>query len=247
MTGAYRRTYGKLDGVVIDGGTEPSIPVVICHGYGAPGEDLVPFGQHWIEALGELAHPFRFVFPAAPLSLEELGMPGARAWWPINMQRLMDSVSAGAFSELHQHAPPGIETARELLVEAIEAFLSEMNAAPSQLVLGGFSQGAMLAMDTALRGLKTPPAMLLQMSGMLICEEAWQQAAERLRNTRVIQSHGRQDFVLPFASGEALREMLLKAEVPVEFLAFDGPHTVDIEMLSRVAVALGEMVGQRKQ
>lgn len=238
----YRRTYGQLNCVVIDGGEEPSIPVAICHGYGAPGEDLVPFGQHWIEMLGELARPFRFVFPAAPLSLAEQGMPGARAWWPINMQRLMDSVSAGAFSELHQHAPPGIDTARELLVEAIDALLAELKADPSQLVLGGFSQGAMLTMDTALRGLKTPPAMLLQMSGMLICEDAWTKAAERLQTTRVLQSHGRQDFILPFSSGEALREMLLKAEVAVEFVAFDGPHTVDIEMLSRVAVALAEMV-----
>lgn len=51
--------------------------------------------------------------------------------------------------------------------------------------------------------------------------------------------------MLPFGSGEALREMLLKAKVPVEFIAFDGPHTVDAEMLSRVAVALGEMVGKQ--
>jgi phospholipase/carboxylesterase len=216
--------------------------VVICHGYGAPGEDLVPFAPHWIELLGDAAAPFRFIFPAAPHSLADLGMPAGRAWWPINMQQLMEQVAAGHFTELHQHEPPGIADARALLVEAITAILEALDASPSQMVLGGFSQGAMLTMDTALRGLAAPPAMLLQMSGMLVCQPNWEPQAAKLRATRVIQSHGRQDFILPFASGEALRDMLIAAGVDVEFLPFDGPHTVNLEMLGQVAVALRELV-----
>ncbi len=242
MTDASCQTYGQLDCVVIDGGPAPSIPVVICHGYGAPAEDLVPFAPHWIELLGEAAASFRFIFPAAPHSLAALGMPEGRAWWPINMQQLMEQVGTGDLRELHQHEPPAMADARDLLVEAIGAILRELGSSPSQLVLGGFSQGAMLTMDTALRGLTEPPAMLLQMSGMLVCQTAWEQQAAKLRSTRVLQSHGRQDFILPFTSGEALRDMLVAAGVAVEFLAFDGPHTVNLEMLGQVALAFKELV-----
>src|SRR4051812_9883368 len=61
--------------------------VVLLHGYGAPGTDLVSLGR-------ELAVPsdVRFVFPEGPL---DLGFGGARAWWPIDMARLQERFDAG--------------------------------------------------------------------------------------------------------------------------------------------------------
>ena len=237
----YRRSFGALDCTVVDGGADPTVPVVLCHGYGAPGDDLVPFAAHWIELLGARSGTFRFVFPAASQNLADLGMPDGRAWWPINMQRLMMAVQAKDFSELQVHEPPGISEARRALVQTVEAVMADLPQADAPLVLGGFSQGAMLTMDASLRGLSRPPDILLQMSGTLVCRPQWQPAMMRLQATQVIQSHGRRDPILPFEGAVALRDLMQQAGVDVHFIAFDGPHTVDMEMLSRVAMALSEV------
>lgn len=230
--------YGQLECIVVDGGDAPRIAVVLCHGYGAPGHDLAGLSAEWVDLLGEQAGEFRFVFPAAPGSLAEEGMPDARAWWPINMARLAEAVQASRFEELHEHEPEGMEQAREALAAVVTEVKADMQGAATPLVLGGFSQGAMLALDTALRGLEEPPALLLEFSGTLVCRPAWQPSIDRLAGTSVFQSHGTLDPILPFASAEALREMLLAAGVQVDFHSFIGPHTIDVDAISRSAQAL---------
>ena len=80
MPEALRTRIGSLDCIVVDGGTDPSIGVVICHGYGASYDDLAGLSNEWISLLGDQGGKFRFVFPDAPNSLAELGMPQGRAW-----------------------------------------------------------------------------------------------------------------------------------------------------------------------
>ena len=52
---------------------------------------------------------------------------------------------------------------------------------------------------------------------------------------KVLQSHGKYDSILPFAMGEALRNMLVEAGAGVEFVPFDGDHEISEEVLARVA------------
>ena len=122
------------------GGTGPV--VVLLHGYGAPGTDLVPL---WRELA--VPHEVRFVFPEAPL---ELGF-GGRAWWPLDMARLQDRFSKAAVERLIAEVPPGIDEARAALLELLAVLERDFGALPEQTVLGGFSQGAMLATDIVLR------------------------------------------------------------------------------------------------
>ena len=174
MPTAHRTRIGPLDCIVVDGGESPTIPVVICHGYGASYDDLAPLSGEWIAMLGDRAGAFRFVFPDAPNSLAELGMPGARAWWPINMAQLAEAVQASQFDELHDQTPPGIDQSRELLCETIECVCESFQGEHTPLVLGGFSQGAMLTMDTSLRGSVQTPKLLFQFSGTVVCRPQWQ-------------------------------------------------------------------------
>jgi phospholipase/carboxylesterase len=198
---------------------------------------LVGVAGEWISLLGAAAEQFRFVFPAAPLSLAELGLPDGRAWWPLNMSRLMEAVEAKQFDELHQHEPPGIDRAREQLCETIQLVQQELGGT-KRLVLGGFSQGAMLTMETSLRGTIDPPEVLIQFSGTVVCEPHWQSAMPRLSNTRVYQSHGQIDPILPFASAERLQELLSEGKVNVDFHSFMGPHTIDPVAIDNTAQAL---------
>lgn len=241
MPTAKRTRIGSLDCIVVDGGSSPSIPVVICHGYGASYEDLAPLSGEWIALLGERAEAFRFVFPDAPHSLAEMGMPDARAWWPINMAQLAEAVQAARFEELHDHSPPGIDQSRELLCETIECLCEPLAGESTPLVMGGFSQGAMLTMDTALRGTVSAPKQLFQFSGTIVCKSQWESRLSRLKDTPVFQSHGKIDPILPFTSAVALCEMLEQADVDVDFHSFVGPHTIDMESVQRSATALAKL------
>ena len=233
--------YGSLDCIVIDGGPSPRIPVILCHGYGAPGHDLAGIGPEWMDVLGDSAASFRFVFPAAPHTLEELGMPGGRAWWPINMAALAQAIQADRFDELHDKVPPGIDEARESLCQAVAEIKSEFDA-DVPLALGGFSQGAMLTMDVSLRGDIDSPGVLIQFSGTVVCQSLWQpKLATRLSQTRVFQSHGMIDPILPYSSATRLHELIEQAGIESEFHSFMGPHTIDAESIVKTAMLLKEM------
>jgi phospholipase/carboxylesterase len=238
MPEALRTRIASLDCIVVDGGAEPSIGVVICHGYGASFDDLAGLSNEWISLLGDQAEKFRFVFPDAPNSLAELGMPQGRAWWPINMARLAEAVQAADFEELHEHEPPGVTDARLMLCETIAAVKKQLGGDATPLVLGGFSQGAMLAMDVALRGSVSAPQLLIQFSGTVICRPQWQASMERLSDTEVFQSHGTIDPILPYASACVLNDMLKSAGVTNRFHSFRGPHTIDLESVTVTAELL---------
>lgn len=239
---ATRERYASLECVQIDGGPDPEALVVALHGYGAPGDDLVPVASEWSRVLGDAARRVRFIFPTATLSLEALGMPGGRAWWQLNMARLMAAVEAKDFSELRCHEPPGLVEARDAVVEGLSEMMRASGCDARRLALGGFSQGAMLATDVAVRGLAHPPAVLFLYSGTLICEAAWTEAADRLADTEVIQSHGSIDPILPFEGAEALYGLLKVSGVPVQFFPFEGPHTLTMRAADETASAIGRML-----
>ena len=203
---------------------------VFCHGFGAPGTDLVGLAQELLHS-ADSDEAVQMIFPAAPLSLADQGMPGARAWWLLSIAKLIAAMESGQFEQIREEVPDGIDAAREQLTETIETALDKLNLNESNLLLGGFSQGAMLSMDVACRGLKAPPDALCLFSGALICESFWKETASRLTNCKILQSHGRQDPILPFTAGVWLRELLTNADCDVDFIAFNGPHTIPFEAI----------------
>lgn len=230
-----------LDCIVVDGGPSPRIAVVICHGYGASYQDLAPLAAEWGRVLGDLAEQFRFVFPDAPYSLADVGMPDGRAWWPINMMQMMELMQTGEFDQLHDHEPGGIDQVREMLCETVNAVKKDLGGEATPLVLGGFSQGAMLALDSALRGPIDPPNVLIEFSSTLACRTQWEAALHRLKETYVFQSHGTLDPILPYPSAVALHEIFDAAGIENEFHSFVGPHTIDGESVAKTAAAMGKL------
>ncbi|TWT54000.1 putative hydrolase [Rubripirellula amarantea] len=241
------RQIGPLNCIVVDGAdsddkSHAEILVVLCHGYGASLRDLAPLAGEWLSMLGDNGSKFRFVFPDAPHSLAELGMPDAKAWWPINMARLTELIQASQFDELHDQTPPGIDEARQALQETIAAAVRELDCPSPKLVLGGFSQGAMLTMDTALRGDIPTPQWLLLFSGTLVCQPAWKATIPtRLAKSKVFQAHGTVDPILPFSSAEALRDLMKSEGADVQFHSFVGPHTIDGISIEKVATILASL------
>jgi phospholipase/carboxylesterase len=202
------------------GGTGPML--VLLHGYGAPGDDLVPLSRQLA-----VDSSVRFAFPAAPHVLE-MGLPSAqagRAWWQLDMVELQRAIMLGDFETLTSRVPDGLAEARASVVALLDALEADHGLARDKLVLGGFSQGAMLATDVTLRA-ERPPAALAILSGSLIAKGEWLPLMKARTGLPVLQSHGRADPVLSFDVAEKLRQALTEAGLAVEFIAFNGGHGI---------------------
>lgn len=213
--------------------SEPSAPltVVLCHGFGAPATDLVDLAYAIPAPAGT-----RFVFPAAPLPVPMLG-PEARAWWPVDLAGLDAVVTSGRLDELCASEPPGLAAARTALVGALEAARARWSLGPSDLVVGGFSQGAILSADVAFRS-AVPLGGLIVLSGMLFAREAWQAGMRQRRDLRVVQAHGTADPILPYRGAERLRDDLERAGIDLTWVPFPGGHGIGPGALEAVAALL---------
>ena len=222
-----QETLGGLPCIVAEAPdtSHQKLAMIVMHGFGATGEDLVPLAEEIVHRDTSLADSVKFIFPAAPLEPEEMSDYGGRAWWPIDIAKLQRAMMLGDFRDLREDLPELLPAARKHVLDIIEEVRAEKGWGLDHFVLGGFSQGSMLATDVALR-LPEPPAGLVIWSGTLLCENHWKPLMPNRAGLRVIQSHGRQDQILPFVAAEWLRDALSAAGLKVEFLPFNGPHTI---------------------
>jgi phospholipase/carboxylesterase len=184
--------------------------VVLLHGFGAAGDDLVSLAR-------SLARPrTRFVVPVGLLTLPN----GGRAWWQLKQR-------------------PAYDAAQELLVDqeslllarrAVQGVLSTIREryAPQSLFVAGFSQGAMLSLDVAAQPATQIDRVAL-LSGALLQPTA-RVLAKRAKPPLVFVSHGRQDRVLRFAGAERLVERLNTSGYSVTFRPFEGGHEIPLEI-----------------
>ena len=100
----------------------------------------------------------------------------------------------------------------------------------------------MVTTDYALRS-DRPLGGLAVLSGALCSEAEWAPWAAAAPKRRVYQTHGTADAILPFATGEALRDVLTDAGHEVRFQAFAGPHTIPPAALEGVADLLEAAMG----
>jgi len=120
--------------------------VVLVHGYGADGQDLLGLANHWQGLLPTVA----FAAPNAPTRVP--GSPGYQ-WFPI--------------SRIDPHEmQKGVEVAGPQLDEYLDGELARLGLPPENLALAGFSQGTMLSLHVGLRR-KVRPAAIVGFSGLL--------------------------------------------------------------------------------
>ena len=223
MGGLDVRITGGTDG--LGGGSGPV--VILLHGFGAPGDDLV--------SLADVLHvpaSTRFVFPEGPLSLS-FGPMDARAWWLIDMARIAADQAAGRIRDLSNEIPKGLAPARETMLAFLKEIEQEFGADPRKTILGGFSQGAMLSCDLMLRTTQ-PYAGLIQLSGTLLATQEWTPLLQKRKGLPVFQSHGMQDELLPYVGAERLRDTLTHAGLSVEWHSFRGGHEIPRSILQRL-------------
>ena len=218
----------------------PRLVILLCHGFGAPGDDLVPLGMEILRARPDLREQVAFVFPAAPIALEQPIAFDSRAWWPIDMERLMISDDEERAQHLRSHAPPLLPKAFQKLESTRTAVQQQFEIDSTQLIVGGFSQGAMLTTELAL-ACGQALAGLAIFSGTLLDQDRWTRLSAECPSLRIIQSHGQQDPILPFSNAEALYT-LLRQHHDVSFLPFPGVHTIPPQALEALVELIDEQL-----
>jgi phospholipase/carboxylesterase len=188
--------------------------VVLVHGYGSDGNDLIGLAPHWQKSLPS-AH---FAAPHAPDPLP--GSPGYQ-WFPISR---IDP------AEMNR----GVESVAATLDHFLDEELSRLRLPPERLILAGFSQGAMLSLHLGLRR-PTPPAAVVGLSGLLT-----QPPPARADGPPIFLAHGDADDVVPVQAMLMAVTMLGAAGRAVQWHIAQGVgHGVDPETMAQTGQFLG--------
>lgn len=206
------------------------------HGFGAPGDDLVPLGDMMGGPDG-----IRYAFPAAPLGLPGPYM-GGRAWWMIDPGRFEQALYDGSLDQLIDEEPDGLATARDQALRMLDGLQAELSVSSSRMVLGGFSQGAMMATEMACHD-DRPLAGLVVWSGTYLARPRWREQLQNRRGLPVFQSHGEDDPLLPCAIAETLRDDMKAAGLEVEWTPFPGGHGIPPQVLAGTQAFIGRVLG----
>jgi phospholipase/carboxylesterase len=210
---------GPLEVLRID--KNPNAPtVVMLHGYGANAHDLASLAL-------EIGPRYNWVFPNGPIALD-FGMFEGRAWFNIDVGALDRAMATGQVDQWMNRTPQGLEKARKLIMELIAA----LGVAPNNLILGGFSQGAMLAADVAIHLSESPRGLLL-FSGSLMCRDIWKEKAVAKKGLKFFQSHGEDDTVLIPQTAEAMEQVLTGAGWNGSLMMFPGGHEIPRNVLKQ--------------
>jgi phospholipase/carboxylesterase len=159
-----------------------------------------------------------------------MGFGLSRAWWLIDMARIQSDRAAGRFRDLSMEIPEGLVSARERLLTFLKELPRRLPIDYQKTVIGGFSQGAMLACDAVCHS-DYPFAGLVQLSGNLLAQPLWGPLMPKRSGLPVFQSHGTLDEILPYLGGERLRDALRKAGLAVEWHGFRGGHEIPESVL----------------
>jgi len=188
--------------------------VVLVHGYGSDGDDLIGLAPHWQQAMPG-AH---FIAPHAPDRV-----PGSAGyqWFPIAR---IDP------SEMHR----GVESAGPTLDQFLDSELERLQLPSEKLILVGFSQGAMLSLHLGLRR-PIPPAAIVGLSGLLTAPPP-----PRADGPPIFLAHGDADQVVPPQAMLTAAVMLGAAGRAVQWhMAHGVGHGVDPETMAQAGQFLG--------
>jgi len=190
--------------------------IVLFHGYGADAYDLRSLSEVLSPTI-----PSSWLFPQGVLEVP-IG-PGwtGRAWWEIDIAALQNAAASGQARDLSDSKPEGLEKLRPRIFEMFE----KLGVPWNRIILGGFSQGSMLATDIFLRAPSTPKGLLI-LSGALLNKPEWKELAQKRAGSRFFMSHGSSDQVLALRGAAQLETLLIQAGLKGSLLTFAGGHEI---------------------
>jgi phospholipase/carboxylesterase len=193
-----------LDHLVRPAAGQPQGALVLLHGRGTSEQDLFP--------LLDVFDPERRLVgltPGGPLRVA----PGGRHWY---------SVRRVGFPE-----PETFRAGFEQLAQWVGALPAELGVPIERTILGGFSQGAVMAYALGLVEGRVAPAGILALSGFIPTVDGYPIDLDEREEFPVAIFHGAQDPIIGVEWGRSARDALQAAGAAVTYREAPVPHTLD--------------------
>jgi len=213
----------KLSGPMVGpAGDNPNRLVVLLHGYGSDGNDLIGLAPYWRPTMPDAL----FVAPNGPQPCDI--NPQGYQWFPLDLNREISRLAGGA-------------AARPIIKGFLDELWATTGLGPEDTILGGFSQGAMMAVDVGLR-LETQLAGIVAFSGGVMDPDNF---VEHIKSKPpVCLVHGAEDDVVPVSMSVVGGEVLKKAGLDVTVHVSPGAaHTIAPDGLDVAGAFLKKLMG----
>lgn len=209
--------------VIETGPEDADASIILLHGLGADGADLAGLAPHVQQPEGAR---WRFLFPDAPQRPVTInGGAVMRAWYDIDPARGLDSGAA----DIRDSADFAAGLIRREIDRGVDA---------RRIVLGGFSQGGVIALEAGLCG-ELPLAGIIALSTYLHdAEHAAQRITLANAEARIFMAHGRGDPMIPVTRAASARTALEALGYRVEWHEYPMGHEVCLPELQDLSAWL---------
>jgi len=217
-----------LPSVEMETGPNPNAAVIWLHGLGADGNDFVPI-------VGEMRLPpapaIRFVFPHAPVRAVTLNNGfRMRAWYDLAAGDITSRADVAGVRESQAH------------IEALIAREKARGIVAKRIVLAGFSQGGVVALDTGVRHAERLAGIVALSTYLVLPDKLADEAAAANRDVPIFMAHGSFDPMVRPEWGEAGRRALEAAGYTVEWHTYPMPHSVVWEEVEAIRAFLARVL-----
>lgn len=217
-----------LDTIEIETAPNPTASVFLLHGFGADAQDLASL----VNEFDLTACPaIRFIFPNAPFKkITAFNGYETRAWYDILSQNMFA-----------QEDETGIHASEQAIQALLEREQSR-GIASNQIVLGGFSQGCAMTLQTGLRYTK-PLAGLLCLSGYLpLADTVDLERNPANQHTPIFMGHGEEDNVVPIPRAFIAKEKLAALGYQVDFNTYPMQHAIHPVEIKDISLWLAQVL-----
>ncbi|MES3038720.1 MAG: serine esterase [Bdellovibrionota bacterium] len=194
--------------------------VFMFHGYGADANDLSVLA-HEIQTKSQ----WNWIFPGGPIKIPIGPNWTGSAWWNIDINRWQNTPANGDYDLSNETSPEAPKTREQVL-----NFIADHKIPWNKIVLGGFSQGGMLAADIYLHAPETPKGLLL-FSTALVNKPVWKELVPKRAGGTFYISHGKSDPVIHVNNSQRLFNLLQQGGLKGKLELFDGVHSIPPQVI----------------
>jgi phospholipase/carboxylesterase len=145
------------------------------------------------------------------------------------MMEIQRAIASGAPRDLSKETPVGLNTAFEKTMEMLKA----LKVPWDQIILGGFSQGAMLATELYLNAPEIPKGLIILSGTLLHADKLRPLVVSRAKKSFYL-AHGERDEVLPIQGARRLETLLTQGGMKGRLITFNGGHEIPMGVIEGV-------------
>ncbi len=187
---------------------KPKNAVILCHGYGGDGKDISILASYWRAYLPDTI----FICPDAPEKCA--ASPSGYQWFDLMDQTSEQILSKSLVAELK-------------LNKFIDEVKTKNNLLSNQIVIGGFSQGCMISLQTGIKR-KDKINSIVGYSGKIINPEHLNNNIVSRPN--IILMHGDKDQIVPIDGLLEAKDFFIKNDYKIETKIFKNcEHRIPTE------------------